>query len=60
MKVIFSLLLSSISIGIWFFLLYKILLAVNASELMWFLYAVYLPVVFGSSTLGILLLKERS
>lgn len=29
---------------IWFFLLYRILQAVNAGELMWFLYWVYLPV----------------
>jgi hypothetical protein len=29
---------------IWYFLLYRILSAINASELMWFLYWVYLPV----------------
>lgn len=29
---------------IWYFLLYRILQAVNASELMWFLYWVYIPV----------------
>ena len=29
---------------IWYYLLYKILQAVNASELMWFLYWIYLPV----------------
>ena len=28
---------------IWYYLLYKILEAVNASELMWFLYWVYVP-----------------
>lgn len=28
---------------IWFYLLYQILVRVNASELMWFLYWVYLP-----------------
>ena len=28
---------------IWFYLLYKILAAVSASELMWFLFWVYLP-----------------
>ena len=32
-----------ISLPIWFYLLYKILEAVQASELMWFLYWVYLP-----------------
>lgn len=28
---------------IWFYLLYRILLAVNASDLMWFLYVAYIP-----------------
>lgn len=28
---------------IWFFLIYKIMVAVNASELMWFLFWVYVP-----------------
>ena len=32
-----------ITAPIWFFLLYRILQAVNASELMWFLYWIYLP-----------------
>jgi hypothetical protein len=30
---------------IWFYLLYKILQAVKATELMWFLYWIYLPSV---------------
>lgn len=29
---------------IWYYLLYKILELVNATELMWFLYWVYLPI----------------
>jgi hypothetical protein len=29
---------------IWYFLLYRILTAINATELMWFLYWAYLPV----------------
>ena len=38
-----------IILPIWYFLLYRILEAVNATELMWFLYWVYLPVsVFAS------------
>ena len=32
-----------LTMPIWFYLLYKILEAVNASELMWFLYWLYLP-----------------
>lgn len=33
-----------ITLPIWFYLLYKILESVHASELMWFLYYIYLPV----------------
>jgi hypothetical protein len=29
---------------IWYYLLYKILASINATELMWFLYWIYLPV----------------
>lgn len=36
---------------IWYYLLYKILEAINASELMWFLYWIYLPV---SIVLGVI------
>lgn len=43
-KVFAILLAMCISLPIWFYLLYKILEAVQASELMWFLYWVYLPV----------------
>lgn len=32
-----------IGMPIWFYLLYKILESVNASELMWFLYWIYIP-----------------
>ena len=42
-KVFATLLAMFISLPIWFYLLYKILEAVQASELMWFLYWVYLP-----------------
>lgn len=44
-KVFATLLAMFISLPIWFYLLYKILEAVQASELMWFLYWVYLPTV---------------
>lgn len=36
---------------IWFYLFYKVLAAVNASELMWFLYWIYLPVALIASLL---------
>jgi hypothetical protein len=37
---------------IWYYLLYQILVRVNASELMFFLYWVYLPVALLSMTLS--------
>lgn len=42
-KIIASLAAIFISVPIWFYLLYKILVLVNATELMWFLYWIYLP-----------------
>lgn len=42
-KIISTLLGLFLSMPIWFYLLYKILEAVHASELMWFLYWVYVP-----------------
>lgn len=35
-----------LTMPIWYYLLYKILGSVNASELMWFLYWIYLPAGF--------------
>lgn len=44
LKLVNGLLALFIVLPIWYFLLYRILVAVNASELMWFLFWVYLPV----------------
>jgi len=44
MKAISGLLALLISAPIWYYLLYQILVRVNASELMFFLYWIYLPV----------------
>lgn len=44
MKAVIGILSVFIIMPIWFFLLYRILEAVNANELMWFLYYVYVPV----------------
>ena len=44
MKVIAGLLALFVTLPIWFYLLYRILDLVMASELMWFLYWVYVPV----------------
>lgn len=51
MKKIGIILTLSLAAPIWFWLLYQILERVNASELMWFLYWVYLPVALLASTL---------
>jgi len=44
MKAVAAILGLFITMPIWFFLLYRILEAINASELTWFLYWVYVPV----------------
>lgn len=46
MKAIGVLIGFMISMPIWFYLLYKILVAVNASDLMWFMYYAYIPATF--------------
>lgn len=45
-KIISSILGFCVTIPIWYYLLYQILVRVNASELMFFLYWIYLPVTF--------------
>ena len=44
MKLVSALLGLFVSAPIWYYLLYSILVRVNASELMWFLYWVYVPI----------------
>lgn len=39
-----GLLMLLVTVPIWYYLLYKILEIVKATELMWFLYWIYLPV----------------
>lgn len=43
MKVISTLIALFVSMPIWYYLMYKILTLVQATELMWFLYWIYLP-----------------
>jgi len=43
-KTISGILTVFITLPIWYYLFYKILGLVNATELMWFLYWIYLPV----------------
>lgn len=48
LKIISALCGVMIAAPIWYYLLYKILEGVNATELMWFLYFIYVPVaLFG-------------
>jgi hypothetical protein len=44
LKIVSGMLAIFIVMPIWYFLLYRILAAVNATELMWFLFWVYVPV----------------
>lgn len=41
-----------ITLPIWFYLIYKILILVNATELMWFLFWIYLPITTLMTILG--------
>lgn len=43
LKIIVSLIALFIVLPIWYYLIYKVLVLVNATELMWFLFWVYLP-----------------
>ena len=43
-KLVMGLLVAFITMPIWYYLLYRVLVAVNATEVMWLLYFIYLPV----------------
>jgi len=44
MKVVIAILGVFITMPIWYYLMFKILQSINASELMWFLFWIYIPV----------------
>lgn len=44
MKILAAVLSVLVTLPIWFYLLYQVLVRVNASELMFFLYWIYVPV----------------
>jgi hypothetical protein len=52
MKTVAGLIALLVTLPIWFYLVYKILEAINASELMWFLFWVYLPTTVLASVLA--------
>lgn len=56
-KVVTGLMTVLVSMPIWFFLLYRVLESVNASELMWFLYWVYLPVTLLANIFASVILR---
>lgn len=43
LKIITGIISVLVVMPIWYYLLYKILIAIGASELMWFLFWIYLP-----------------
>lgn len=51
--------LSIVHLAIWYYLLHKVLASVNASELMWFLYWVYVPVGLVLSAVRVAILKQN-
>lgn len=51
--------LYSITLSIWYYLVYKILTIVGANELMWFLYYIYVPVGMFNGLLVHLIQKEE-
>lgn len=58
MKAIFAVLAVFVTLPLWLFLLYKILVAVNATELMWFVYCIYVPVTIITAIIGQLVSRD--
>jgi len=52
MKLIGGIMAALIAMPIWFYLLYQILVRVEASELMWFLYWIFVPASFVMSMIS--------
>ena len=58
LTVISAVLVTFIVFPIWYYLFYKILIAVNATELMWFLYWIYLPAHLIATLIAKIINKE--
>lgn len=58
MKIISAILTVCISTPIWFYLLYKILSAVGATDVMWLLYVVYVPIGIVANLIYLIANKE--
>ena len=59
MKIIGATVAVFIVLPIWFYLLFKVLAAVNASELMWFLFWIYVPAAVLSVFITHVLAKDE-
>lgn len=59
MKVARAIISIFITIPIWIYLVYKIMVAVNATELMWFLFWAYVPFNIIVLSLGLLITEEK-
>ena len=60
MKTAAALITVFITLPVWFYILYQILTAINASELTWFLYWVYIPFsLFVSFTINYLASNDK-
>jgi len=51
--------LTLLSLSIWYYLLYSVLTIVKATELMWFLYFIYVPASITTTTLIQIIKNER-
>ena len=60
MKTAIGLISIFITLPIWFWMIYQILVRVDASELMWFLYWVYVPAILLVKVLMRLVSKEAT
>ena len=59
MKIVLGILSVCVTIPIWFYLLYQILVRVQATELMFFLFWVYVPVMFGCQIMAQIIVKDK-
>ena len=59
MKALAAILMIAVTLPIWLYLLYQILLRVEASELMWFLFWVYVPLNLFVGVLGKFMEREK-
>jgi hypothetical protein len=57
LKIVVGLMMLCITTPIWYYLLYAVLVAINADRLLWFLYWIYVPVQFFSAVISVIVDK---